>query len=244
MKTRGYDLDMLTPNNSNKDYTYNENITKIDCLMDMSALDFVDSVPSSFPAGSKYIITNGEKQNQICYKTNDQKPPLFLKPLPGKVLFVLAQECFYRFDGENWKEIAAKSLSGSITGTDSGSAGGEYKMPENMAVGAATLLSGNEKFSGIEGEYYAPHDYEFLHLYVSNDVQVNLDKVQTRLVTFIIKQHYQTVKKFNWPDNILWQNKTPHKLTAKANATDIVRIYRLVETNHFLGEIVGQDYQF
>lgn len=107
-----------------------------------------------------------------------------------------------------------------------------------------TLLTGDEKFTGIEGEYYAPIDHEFLYLYISNDVQVNLNNVKTRVVTFIIKQHYQDIKQFNWPENILWQNKAPHQLTAKVNATDIVRIYRLVETNHFLGEVVGQNYQF
>jgi hypothetical protein len=60
----------------------------------------------------------------------------------------------------------------------------------------------------------------------------------------MIKQCYNSSKALIWPDNILWQNKALHQMTQTPNATDIVKLYRLPETTHFLGTVVAQNFQF
>lgn len=244
MKTSTFKLDLMQSGSAaNKDLVYNENILKIDCLMNNSAIDLVSEIPKNIEVGCKYIINGGEHKGKICYRTHPLKPISLLEPSAGQVLFIQSMRCFLVYDGKEWTPVESTS-SNSGSSSSSSSSSSADNSNNNVAIASNTLLTGDEKFIGIEGEYSAPEDHEFLHLYVNDDVQINLDQVKTRLVTFIIKQHYQDIKQFSWPDNILWQNKTKHQLSAKANATDIVRIYRLVETNHFLGEIVGQDYQF
>lgn len=240
MKTSTFKLDLMQPGGAaNKDLVYNENLLKIDCLMNSTVNDFIKELPNNAKAGDKYIVTTGEHKDKICYKSHQNKPLAFLPAYLGQVVFVQSVRSFFTYDGEAWGPVELMNQSSSSNASSSSSSSSS-----STNIISNTLLTGDEKFTGIEGEYYAPIDHEFLYLYISNDVQVNLNNVKTRVVTFIIKQHYQDIKQFNWPENILWQNKAPHQLTAKVNATDIVRIYRLVETNHFLGEVVGQNYQF
>ncbi len=237
MKTQNYQLDIIRSNLANKDVLINENFIKIDHLLNSSIKCFSDNILEDFSPGEKIILTSEDKKNIIVYKIEKGKNVEQIIPKDGMIVFVQSEKSFFIFSEGNWNPIAIGSVGNSGTQEP-------FKLPENVAVGASTLLTGNEKFMGIEGEYTAPANYEALHLYLNNDVQFNLDNIKTRMVTFIIKQHYNSVKKLEWPHNILWQNKTSHKMTEEANSTDIVRLYRLVETNHFLGEVVGQNYQF
>lgn len=239
LKTNRFDLELMQANSSNKDLIYNDNLLQLDSFMNFSITGFVKQAPASLNLGDKFIIGEGEHKNKICYKNKNQQSPALLSPTQGMIVFVQLENAFFTFNKDEWVKVAVSGADSNMQDTASSSA-----KNENVAIGSNSLLTGQEKFLGIEKTYTAPPDHSFLHLYVNNNVKINLDKVRTRLVTFIIKQHYQSEKKLVWPSNILWPNKTAHKLTMKANATDIVRIYRLVETNHFLGEIIGQDYQF
>ena len=237
MKTRNYQLDIIRSNLANKDTAINENFIKIDSLLSNSVKCFTDNIPQDFALGEKIILTSEDKKNSILCNIEKGKNLEQIIPRDGMVVFVQSEKNFFIFKNDTWDPIA-------ISKGDNKANLDAFTLPKNIAVGSSTLLTGDEKFMGIEGEYTAPENYEALHLYLNNDVQFNLDNIKTRIVTFIIKQHYNSVKKLIWPHNILWPNKTPHTMTGEANATDIVRLYRLVETNHFLGEVVGQNYQF
>lgn len=238
MKTQNYQLDLIRSNLANKDTLVNENFIKIDNLLNSSIKCFTDNIPQELHPGEKVILTSEDKKNPILYSKEKGKALEQVMPKNGMIVFVQSENCFFIFNDNIWNPIEIQNSNNQNYDSDS------FKLPENVAIGASSLLTGDEKFTGIEGEYKAPENHEALHLYLNDDVQFNLDKIKTRVVTFIIKQHYNSVKKLEWPHNILWPNKNTHKMTEQANATDIIRLYRLVETNHFLGEIVGQNYQF
>ena len=190
MKTKTFELEFLKPNSGNPNFVYNENLMKIDSLMDGSFTDFATEVPMKIKTGDKFLITEGEHKGKMCYQSHPQKPPTLLEVKEGNVVFVQSARNFFSYSQGEWEPV--------IHATDHG----ESKTKENdVAISSNTLLTGNEQFLGIQGTYVAPADHEFLHLYVNDDVTMNLDNIKTRLVTFIIKQHYQSVKQFAWPRN-------------------------------------------
>ena len=228
MKTLNFKLDLMQPGTANKDILYNENLQKIDNMLNISVSDFARQEDIKMNAGDKYIIIDGLKRNQICFKPSEHKPAQYQPANKGMLLFIQEKDSFFNFNGNEWQQVAEPAPP----------------QASQVAIASNSILKGDENFTAIEDEYVAPADHEFLYLYVNNDVLINLDNVKTRQILIIIKNHYQDPKTLTWPENILWPNKEPHILTAKQNAIDIIRIYRLIETNHFLGEIVGQDYQF
>lgn len=238
MKTQNFALELMQSNLVNKDILFNENLLKIDAMMANCITAMVNDAPSQINANEKFIIMGGNNKNFICFKAHPEKPIELIKPVNGMIFYVISEQDFFLFNNDNWSKIKSASAA-----------------PVNMAIvpgpsvqtttgGAPSLLTGQEKFIGIQGDYSAPVDQEFLHLYINDNVIINLDAIKTKQTTFIIKQHYQQVRTLEWPSNILWQNKTPHKMTPKANVMDVVKVYRLIETNHFLGEIIGQGYEF
>lgn len=236
MKTNNFRFELMQSNTTNKDITYNENILKIDNLISNSIASFEAQEPTEIKVGEKYIITSGEKDKHICFKPFNNKATIFIEPTDGMIFFVRSENAFFIFKDGNWNAIT-QSISGAIVENN-------QQNNQQISISSNTLLTGDEKFTGVQDTYNAPEDHEFLHLYINNNVEINLDQVKTRLVTMIIKNHYQSPKALKWPHNILWENKKPHVMTNLANATDIIRIYRLIETNHFLGEVIGQNYQF
>jgi hypothetical protein len=101
-----------------------------------------------------------------------------------------------------------------------------------------------KNFDGIEGEYIAPIDVVNHYLYLSKNTTIILKKSLVPELTLIIKQNSSTSFAFKWPDNILWENGKEHIMTNKANAIDIVKLFQLPESNHFLGKIISQNHQF
>ena len=99
-----------------------------------------------------------------------------------------------------------------------------------------------EVFKSIDTQFEVPSNQEYLYLYLNNNCTINLTK--TREVTVILKQNCNNIYKISWSENILWKNKMIHKMTETTNAIDVIKFYPLIETERFLGEIIGQDYQF
>lgn len=227
MKSQNYQFEFMKSDLANKDVLYNEAIIKLDTFLNMSVVDFIDKMPESSKAGEKYIITGNANKGYIGYLPYDGKQHEHLKPAEGMIVFVKSEQSFYTFNDNQWQKLFIST-----------------KNEDSKVSSSNSKIAENAKFVGIQGDYVAPENEDQLYLYVNDDVTINLDKVKQKLLTIIVKQHYSQTKNITWPSNILWQGKNPHQLTATPNAMDIVRIYRMVESNHFFGEIVGQNYQF
>jgi hypothetical protein len=99
-------------------------------------------------------------------------------------------------------------------------------------------------FTGISESYTVPIDIANHYLYLSEDCAITLTKTTLPEITIIIKQNANSAKTLNWPDNILWENNSAHIMTITTNRFDIVKLFRLPESSHFLGKIVSQNHKF
>ena len=206
-------MDLMVPNQVNKDVVFNESLLTIDNFLGSTLNGFIDNVPENLTAGEKYIITIGDHKNHICYKAHESKGITYFIPQKGALFFLLENRNFVLYNGDTWEYIQLNS-------------------------------SGNNDFTTIDDIFNVPNHIQHLYLYLNNDTTLNFEQVTIPEITIIIKQCYNASKNLIWPDNILWQNKIPHKITQTPNATDIIKLYRLPKTTHFLGTITGQNFQF
>lgn len=214
MKTNNFAIDLMVPGQIEKDIIFNESILLIDQFLNNSVNGFIKDVPDSLEVGEKFIILNGDKKNHICFLSHNSKSIEFLTPSDNTVVFSKEQKCFFLFDKDNWIKINT----------------GSSQVPMN--------------FTGISESYTVPVDIANHYLYLSEDCAITLTKTTLPEITTIIKQNANSAKTLNWPDNILWENNSAHIMTTTTNRFDIVKLFRLPESNHFLGKIVSQNHKF
>ncbi|MDP5109901.1 MAG: hypothetical protein NWP47_00755 [Rickettsiaceae bacterium] len=214
MKTNNFAIDLMVPGQIEKDIIFNESILLIDQFLNNSVNGFIKDVPDSLEVGEKFIILNGDKKNHICFLSHNSKSIEFLTPSDNTVVFSKEHKCFFLFDKDNWIKINT----------------GSSQVPVN--------------FTGISESYTVPVDIANHYLYLSEDCAITLTKTTLPEITIIIKQNASSAKTLNWPDNILWENNSAHIITTTTNRFDIVKLFRLPESNHFLGKIVSQNHKF
>lgn len=238
MKTINYDINLMVPGQSgNNEIAFNEAIAKIDNFLNIVIKGFVQAPPDNLSINEKYIITDGQYVNNICYIADAAKNIEYMKVQNSMIFFVLEENSFFMYESGAWKKLSSASENSSSENT-------APSLAPSAISESVKLLSGDEKFHGMSEYYEAPKDPDYLYLYINSDVEMNFDQLKTHQVTILIKQHYQASFNLTWPGNILWKNKEAHQMTKTPNAMDIVRLYRLIESNHFIGEIIGQGYQF
>jgi hypothetical protein len=224
MQTNNYQFDLMVQNQSNKDITFNESLLKIDNFLNCSVIDLIEEAPDKLKAGEKYILSKGEYKNHICYLPHESKKTHYLKPQNGMIIFHLQTKEFLCFYDDSWNQISKNNPSSS-----------QY---------TPRSVSKKDKFVGISDKYQAPALNNFLYLYLNNDTAIDLSKVQTNEITVLIKQNYQKSYFITWPDNIIWPQKQAHIMTKQNNSMDLIKLYKIVESDHFLGEIITQNYQY
>lgn len=233
MKTHYYDMDLMVPMQANKEITFNEALLKMDSLCNPTVIDFIRS--SSIPetvVGSKYVALDGDNKNGVYYCTDLSKGWQILTPKAGMILFVVRQNSFFIFNDE-WIKL-------NISNT--GVSAAAHAIPTSALTMPKNLIA--DSFFGIADTFSIKDDREYHYLYLNADCTIDLEDIKTSCITFLIKQNYSSAFKLTWSANILWRDKRAHFITATPNRMDIVRFYRLPETVHFIGEIVGQNYQF
>lgn len=109
-------------------------------------------------------------------------------------------------------------------------------------IGSSPSIPAN--FTAISGDYDLVINRQINYLYLDSDTNLNITDSPFGEVTLIIKQTYNQISKLHWQDNILWENKTSHKITAVENSIDIVKLYKLPETGHFLGRIIARNFNY
>lgn len=107
-QTYNYNIDLMLPNGANKDIIFNEAISKIDSLLNVAVIGFIDKTPEELPLDTKYIITKGKDSNKICYAVNNPKNIHLLFPKSGMFVFVLKAQSFYIFMNNEWQQVKFK----------------------------------------------------------------------------------------------------------------------------------------
>lgn len=240
MKTVNFNMDLMVPSQVNKDVIFNESLLMIDCFMQMSVVNFTDSTPENIEVGQKYIITDGDYVNHICYLSYSSKEVEYLKPQNGMIIFIVENNHFVIYNGQQWEPVILNESSSSYSSNSSSSS--SYSSSSNSSSSFPKIV--DNKFTAIDGITRIRENKSNFYLYLSNDAELNLDEIQTAEITFVIKQSANATHSLQWPNNILWENKEPHEMTRTINSTDLIKLYRLPESNHFLGKIIAQNFQF
>ena len=214
MKTNNFAIDLMVPGQIEKDIVFNESILLIDQFLNNSVNGFIKDIPYSLEVGEKFIISNGSKKNYICFLSHNSKLIEFLKPSNNTIIFSKEQKCFFLFDDDNWIKINM----------------GSSQVPTN--------------FTSISKSYTVPTDIANHYLYLTKNCVITLAKPTLPEITIIIKQNANSAKTLDWPDNILWENNSAHIITTATNRFDIVKLFCLAESDHFLGKIVSQNHKF
>lgn len=105
-----------------------------------------------------------------------------------------------------------------------------------------TITIAEQKFVGTSNDFVISGGADQYCLYLSGNTSLTLNA--TRSFLLIIKQNHQNIFDIKWPDNILWPKKLAAKITDKINAIDCFRFHKLPESNHFLAEVLGQNYKY
>jgi hypothetical protein len=219
MKTTNFSMDLIIPSQLNKDITFNEALLKIDSFMSLSVTNFIDQKPEQLKNGEKFIISTGEHKNKICYKPIESKTILLHEPKAGMIVFVIESSFFLIFANDEWKEIA---LSGT-------------KLDE---------LVNQDKFISISQKFLLSAKQSLHCLYLDSDTEITIEKKMLPEISIIIKQSFNNSFNIHWPPNILWENKQPHTMSKSQNSMDLIKLYQLPESQHFLGKIIAQNFNY
>lgn len=105
MKTHYYDIDLMVPQQTNKEVLLNEALLKLDNFCNNAVIDFIDSIPASSPkSGEKYILSDEQALHQICYCLDSSNGWQVLQPKTGMIVFVIRKNSFFVFDTK-WHKI-------------------------------------------------------------------------------------------------------------------------------------------
>lgn len=221
MQTENLSLELMVPNQINKDQTFNEAMLKLDQFCHMSINNELSSEDidneNLVDVGKKYLIINGEHQNKICYRPSESKPNMFHKPIDGMVMFNQARNYFMHYQQDEWKQC------------------GDSNNEEREAL--------SKNFTEIYDQYALPVNLPTHYLYMTGDVEISLDNNNMQSLTLIIKQAYDNNYNLTWPCNILWNNGESQTLCPERNSMLIVQIFKLPDSDHFLG-ILNQNYNY
>lgn len=224
MKTNYFNLDLMVPNQANKDIVYNESIFKIDTFLNLSVTSFIEQKPAQLEPLQKYVISTGPDKNKICYSKGPTGIIELFTPYEGMILYFLKENSFFIFSKDTWSQTSQTV-----------SASGLQAQPSSPVEIA---------FTGISKKFTPPSNQDICYLYMDGESEIDMFNSKNILLTFVIKQHYQNTYGIKWSSNILWPQKNPHIMTAIPNSMDIVKLYKLPETNNFLAEIINQNYQY
>ena len=155
-------------------------------------------------------------KNQIAYCASASKSWQYLIPQDGMIIFLKSKRSFLIYEDQQWNDIDCRPNDDSK----------------------------NDKFIGISGNYIIAEDSRNLNLYINGDVTLDLSLAKIHEITVIIKQNHMINYKLTWPYNVLWSNNAPHYLTQLPNSIDVVKLFKMPESEHFLGQIISQNYKF
>lgn len=142
---------------------------------------------------------------------------MIYQPKDGMVTYVLNKKSFYVFSSNTWQTIHH----------------------DISAVLSDVPIVKHEAFLGIEKKHIVPkYTHHYWYLKANTEIVINEDIQE---MTIIIKQSVNNSYSIKWPNNILWSNSTPHQMNLKQNSMDLIKLYKLPESMHFIGSVIAQN---
>jgi len=218
MKTQNFNIDLMTPNQINKDVIFNEALITIDALLKHTINGFVESKNENIDVGKKYIITGEEDKNHIYYMSSIQEKHT-TPPQNGMLLFSIPNNNFLLYENDGWREIQIGGGNNNIPNID-------------------------QNFTSINESFEILNNKSNFYLYLNGDTAISLGQINIPEITILIKQCYNASYTLTWPHNILWENQTTHVMVDVHNTMEVVKLFKLPETDHFLGKIVSKNHKF
>lgn len=228
MKTNNFQLELMKPSQQNKEVFFNETIGIIDSFIMNSVMDFVDKEPDGEFKNLKFIITEGEYKNHICFSPFSSRGWSYMPPSIGMVYFCIALRSFVFFDGEAWQIYRpdTSAASGSIS-IDTGTS--ISKISERRFVSAAGAISIRTKCN---------------FLYIQDNIILNIDASSEDVFDIVIKQNHEKIYELNFDIPILWAANIPYRVSQGHNLMDHIRLVKLPETDHYLGAVIQCGYKY
>lgn len=216
MQTRNLKLDLIEPSQLNKEVFFNEHLCILDSMISNNIRALVSEVPRDEYKNEKFIITDGENKNKICYAPHIGKNWRFLDPIAGMAFFCLDIRNFIYFDGESWVPMAS----------------------------SAAFIEAREdiSFKGAIGDFLVTNSVTYV--YLSGHAKIILRNNKNAILHLIVKQNYSSVFNIQFDAPILWKEKVAYVSSRVANKMDYIRLIKLPETEHYLGEIVYSGYTY
>lgn len=97
-------------------------------------------------------------------------------------------------------------------------------------------------FKGINEHYLINNKLNYL--YLNGDVELTIDSLNAIEISILLKQSAENNFQVSWPSNILWENKIIHNMTQEKNSMDLIKLYYLPETQHWLAKIVARNFNY
>jgi hypothetical protein len=216
MKTTNFSMDLMVPSQLGKDIVFNESLLKIDSFMNCSVSDFIDHKPEQLNMGEKFIISNGEHKNKICYKPLESKTVLLHEPKLGMLVFVIRGNFFLIFSNNGWEKVAIS--------------------------GARSLEPILDRFIDMDKKFLLSPMHSYHYLYLNTDTEICIEQKMQPEISIIIKQSANGTFNIKWPDFILWEQKHLHIMTPSQNSMDLIKLYQLPESKHLFGKIIAQNF--
>lgn len=227
-KTENYQLNLMLKGQVNKDITYNEAMLSLDTWLNSSITDLTSQTPESMSVGEKYIIIDGEKRGQICFKRQENKKIEFIQPFAGMFFYILRRQAFYSFDGTAWH---------NATSFEQGAEMAEYDSKDG-------LLPPEERFSSSGACYKLQGPKNTHYIYLTENSEISLASGSPPVITIILKQNQDQVYSLTWPPSILWPSGACIEISTEANSMNIIMLHKVAETDNYLASVIGANYNW
>ncbi len=245
MKTQNLNINLMVPGQINKDIVFNEAILTIDAIASNAINNFIKRPLKSIKTGQKYIITAGKYKNQLYFKKSDASAPQFCMASPGCIIYNKNDGLLYYYANNEWQLLITNIKVPGEEQTHQIAAAGNPAQPATTSA-SKTQNQKNmpTKFKGIKGSCYLSPQDSHHYLYIENNVELIIDKLQHDEITIIFKQCHNNSFKLKWPHNVLWSFGSKHILTEISNSMDLVKLYKMPESDHYIGHVIIQNFQF
>ena len=183
MKTHNYVLDLMAPMQANKEVLLNEAFLKLDAFVSSVVIETIDNEPEKPIVGEKYLISQGDKKDHICYCVHISRGWEYLAPSHGMFIFLLHGQNFLVFLEGAWQGLYSK------------------------------INDLKPQFDGVKEKFFIKNNAKNLYLYLENDCYIDCAQIDQPEITIILKQNYAKIFGIKWDERILWQDKNPPVLS-------------------------------
>lgn len=257
-KTKYIQFDYMFPNESNKEFIFNESINMIDDILYHSIHSFADELSYNnkedmekiyelLVHGNKIIIGCGAgylSNSRIYYLPRGKSEAKYLKPRHGMVIYLQSHDQFYMYHKCN-----------------------RVNLDDEQDVGYWDVIINCKAklIKDVKKEEYELDQMEnsssHIYLILQRTSTINLNKIRQKEVTFFIQYNSSIDYELYWPDNVIWANENKkHSIVKeenlinieeykqrektdriKPNRVDIIKIYRLTTMEQFIMSQKGSE---